>query len=494
MLKELINIANKVNRPLYVPFLDVTKAYDKADLDAVLYSAYQRGLKGNTWQLLKEMNSNLSARIRTKHGLTRIIRMIGVMKQGVVSSTKLYSGHIDDIVKALLQEGLGIPVNELGEIIAALLWVDDIAGATTDPNELQRILNVIDDIAKRYRIEFGASKSKVLVIGAKKDTPTPTFYVGDMKLDYCDSYKYLGEHINSKNNLDNHLKELRGKVEGAYQTILTVAQDRFFKGIQLETIWKMYQTSILAIILYSSETWRPRKGDLSKLNSLHESYIKRILMTPISTPREVIYLETGLLDIEHMIYIRRINMYFRLQENTNELHEQLKSGGNNTWWTDTEDIMKRFSIDPMLMSRMGKGKRSKTIHEKVRESFIFSLLNQAADKSKLRYYLEHQQGEFLIMKPYLMKLNRFEASALFKARCRMFEAKGNYKAKYTDLSCRLCNSDQESQDHVLLSCANGITGNGKFTIENLFRDNDLVELKRVAKSLIKTSDKLKAQP
>ncbi len=74
-------------------------------------------------------------------------------------------------------------------------------GADTDPKGLKKSLNLTDDIANKYHIEFGEKKSKAMIINEKKDTPRPTFSVGGMQLEYVDKYKYLGEMINSKNNV-----------------------------------------------------------------------------------------------------------------------------------------------------------------------------------------------------------------------------------------------------------------------------------------------------
>ena len=288
-VKELIDISKKLQKPLYTVFLDVSKAYDKAWLDALLYSAYNRGLRGNTWQLIKELNSDLSAKVRTKHGNTREIRLNNVMRQGGVSATHLYSGHIDDTTVLSKKLNLGVTVNSHGDLIAVIHWVDDIFGAETNPRDFQKLLDAINEIRNRYHIEFREEKSKVMIIGGKKDTPRPIFKIGDITLEYTEKYKYLGEVINSKNNLENQIEELEKKIEGAYQTILKVAKDRVFKNIEMETIWKLLETSIQAIILYGSETWNPRKKDWAELNKLQDSLIKRILMTPITTPTEALY-------------------------------------------------------------------------------------------------------------------------------------------------------------------------------------------------------------
>ena len=47
-------------------YLDVTKAYDKALLKAIMYARHKEGLTDNHWTLLKKLNENLTATILTK--------------------------------------------------------------------------------------------------------------------------------------------------------------------------------------------------------------------------------------------------------------------------------------------------------------------------------------------------------------------------------------------------------------------------------------------
>ena len=62
--------------------MDVTKAYDKTWLDAIMYVLQQRGLKSKLWKMVKELNSNLLKTIQTKHGPTRKITITDSIRQG----------------------------------------------------------------------------------------------------------------------------------------------------------------------------------------------------------------------------------------------------------------------------------------------------------------------------------------------------------------------------------------------------------------------------
>ena len=83
--------------------------------------------------------------------------------------------------------------------------MDDIALIHHDKEELQKMIDTTDDIAKRYHIKFGKEKSQIITIG-KNVITTPT-EIGELSLDNTNTYKYLGLTINNKGNLIDHLRK-----------------------------------------------------------------------------------------------------------------------------------------------------------------------------------------------------------------------------------------------------------------------------------------------
>ena len=56
-------------------------------------------------------------------------------------------------------------------------------------------------------------------------------YLGNMKLEYTNTYKYLGETLSHKGNMENHIPEIKRKTEAAYQTILTILSNQHFDNL-----------------------------------------------------------------------------------------------------------------------------------------------------------------------------------------------------------------------------------------------------------------------
>ena len=139
--------------------MDVTKVYDKAWLNAILYALHKSGLKGKNWRIVKKINTNLTATIRTKHGPMKPITICDSIRQGGVLSVIEYSNLIDEIAKNIKNNKGKILVGDT-ETTGCLLWMDDVALIHNNERVLQDLLDSTDEIAKRYHIKFGQEKSQ----------------------------------------------------------------------------------------------------------------------------------------------------------------------------------------------------------------------------------------------------------------------------------------------------------------------------------------------
>ena len=78
-------------KEIYMAFLDVTKAYDKAWADGIMYVMAKQGVCNKIWTIIKKLNEGLTARAETKYGHTREIKMKDNIRQGGVLSVIRYA-------------------------------------------------------------------------------------------------------------------------------------------------------------------------------------------------------------------------------------------------------------------------------------------------------------------------------------------------------------------------------------------------------------------
>ena len=270
-----------------------------------------------------------------------------------------------------------------------------------------------------------------------------------MQIGNTNSYKYLGMTMNTRANLSDQITTITQKTEAAYQTTLMLAHDSNFDGIQMELIWKLLETCIIPIITYSSETWNPSKKEIKRLNSTMDNILKRILKTPITTPREALYIETGLLDPRTIMDQKRIMMQPK-SSNTNLGAALNKSENKNTWNSITNKIMEEYKVTSQLPT---KNAHKKYVTKKIHDCFKKRIEQESENKSKIKHLLEGRgQWSPGHRSRYLNTLTRNECSTIFKARTRMLDIKNNFRGKHDNTQCRACKKEIETQEHILNQC------------------------------------------
>ncbi len=488
VLKEIIQQIRNKRQTAYIIFLDVQKAYDKAWLDAIMYVMDKAGLKGKNWELTRKLNEDLKATVRTRYGSTREIQIKDSIRQGGVLSVIQYATMIDEIAKELQAQNMGIEVPGIGKL-GCLLWMDDVALIHNSPKELQKMLNITNDIAQRYHIEFGAAKCKVVRIGGGKPTKIK---LGDSILEETDKYKYLGEVINKKGNSQDHIQAIKGKTNAAYSNIATITGNKEFKGIKMKAIWKLVDTCIIPIMTYGTEGCNHSEKEKETLQQIFNDLLKKILNLPQSTPNTNLLIETGYLPVEYMIDRKKINQAQRVEESKRDsLIKDATKSKENEWMKDLSKILNKYNMneEDLLLS---KYKLKTKIQKQQEEIYKQEIKKEAEEKSKLNHLLEHKQKLTVGTRPnYMDQLTRKQCRAIAQVRTRMIPVKNNMKGSYKDLTCRWCKEKgvEETQEHVLSKCEGDQKINeNKINYVTAMSSKDTEELRECANKIIEITN------
>ena len=115
-------------------------------------------------------------------------------------------GHanlVDEITKELQENSTGYQKIWSNTTMGCLLWMDDVVLIHHDKEEIQKMLSITNEIAKRYHIKFGKEKSQILTIGNTEVTLNLKLW--NETIDPTTTNKYLGMTVNGKGNLEAHL-------------------------------------------------------------------------------------------------------------------------------------------------------------------------------------------------------------------------------------------------------------------------------------------------
>ena len=481
-------------KEVYMAFLDVTKAYDKAWADGIMYVMAKQGVSDKTWTIIKKLNEGLTAIAETKYGHTRKIKMKDNIRQGGVLSVIMYAVLMDEIAKEIQGNNLGIETNDSTKI-GCLLWMDDVVLISENPTELQEMLNIINEIGTKYRIKFGEEKSKIMKIGKKAQKCSTKFHLGEMTLEECSEYKYLGVMISQSRNLEKHLQDMKRKVEAAHNTIMAIAGSTDLKNIELKTIWTTLEACITPIMTYGMEAYNPNKKEKATMKQTMDNLLKRIIMTPRSTPWEPVYMETGILDIESTLMYNKLMYRNRINQGKNNLLKTVTNAEDEKGWEkrtkqELEELMGQGWRPPE-----SENKTKKLIKTAIKEKMLKTINESGNQKSKTLYYLKNKKDLTAGKRaPYMDSLPRREASTIFAARTRMIDVKTNFRNKYKDTKCRMCNTEEETQKHILEECRNiDRSETGKITEEEIFTE-EIEKIKITARKINRIREQLSAAP
>ena len=83
ILSECINESKLHNKPLYIAALDVQKAFDVVDHDSLLRKLYLDGISGDNWLFMKDLYSNMTAKVKWDGFLSPAVTILQGVRQEV---------------------------------------------------------------------------------------------------------------------------------------------------------------------------------------------------------------------------------------------------------------------------------------------------------------------------------------------------------------------------------------------------------------------------
>ena len=157
-------------------------------------------------------------------------------------------------------------------------YADDLVLSFDDEKSLQKGIAILDEVFTRYRLSINTSKTKSMILNQQyqeQEYPTSIASLRGEKLENIKSYKYLGCEI-KYDEPTTGTTELNMRSDAAEGKFYALAKKLFNMQIKLKTRTRMLNSLVRSRIIYSCQTWSCTKAQLSKMNSLYMSFIRKI--------------------------------------------------------------------------------------------------------------------------------------------------------------------------------------------------------------------------
>ena len=473
VLRGAMAYALKYKTDLHITFYDVEKAYDRASVEDLLVEAWDHGMKGKVWRLMKILNTKLTAQIKTKHGLTREIERLAGGKQGGKNFGFLFAKMMDVLQEeAKKDENLGISQGLLKLIF--LLWVDDVVSFAEGRLQQQLTLQMVDEFARKHKLKWGAAKCKVMAVGSSAYCETQ-WRLGEEEIQSCEEYRYLGDIIMRNNGNQKIILDREYRVKMTTRKVMSISSSEVINTIEMSAILKLHESKIVSTLLTNSETWVLTKEQLKKIERIELWALKKLIGLPATTPTVAIIYATGCLYTTQRIHQRQL-LYLKTLLNRPEndwprihLHLQKTEG---IWWAKQIDgILEQYNLDYSWEQIRNmtvpdwKRRVQIRIEEKHKERLIDECNGAHGEKTKTKSIKRLIDVDNFTRSPVLNIVNRSKIGtrAVIMGMSGMLDCRNNYHHKYKTKLCDNCGVTDDEM-HRINYCIH-------FKRDNLYNSN-----------------------
>ena len=125
------------------------------------------------------------------------------------------------------------------------------------------------------------------------------------------SFTYLGSKIVSNGSTTCEIKVRIGKANAQFGKLTNIFKS---KHLNTQTKLRIYNATIVPIVLYGSETWHLYSNDSKKLNAFHRKCLRKILgIAPLDKVRNSeVMKRTGMREMTDVVMERRLRWFERV--------------------------------------------------------------------------------------------------------------------------------------------------------------------------------------
>ena len=455
LLRAVIDHRIYTKEPLYVTAYDYEQAFDSLWMEDCLLSLKELDVSKEMLQLIYSLNKNAKVVVQTPNGLTKEFTTEPIVKQGTVLGSILCSSSTGEYCG----KNIGVAVGTM--ILASLLYVDDIIDLSNNASECLRSHENALSFSDKKKLSLSGTKCFNMVVNPdSQNEPLSMQIDNDKVVVIADSIVYLGDVFDSRGSNEGLIKDRVARGTKAMISIQSLLAEEELGRFRTSVSLLLYQSLFLSTVLFNSGTWSKLKDkEVERLTTLQLRFLKKIMRVAKSTCNAFVFLELGVLPIEHEIRKRQLMYLHRILQLDQddpvykmfESIKELDSCGERNWWSGVKENLMRYQIGETLdeISSISQDSFKEIVKNRVKETAFSELTEELKSKKKtqnLRY-------EEFALQTYLLDYYPCQARTIFKCRSQTLDLKTNLTYKYKDTTCRLCGVAEETINHAT-NCGN----------------------------------------
>ena len=260
-----------LNKPLFLAFVDFKKAFNCVNHSLLLYKLLNSGIGGKFFKILSNMYSKLGAFIKINNLIFGWVKDQCGTNQGGPLSPNMFRYMLNNL-KHFLNMGEGITLDD--ELIAHILWADDLVMLSDSAQGLQKQLDGLFNFCSKFQMIVNELKTKIMIYGNVQINNT-NFIFNNKHLEIVSNYKYLGVILNSTKTLKGDIfKEMKPYIsdKGRKATFAVLKKYSSLGKLPPLSACQLFDSHISSVLNYAADIWGQYK-EIPKVESVHLKFL-----------------------------------------------------------------------------------------------------------------------------------------------------------------------------------------------------------------------------
>ena len=478
-------LSSKKKKPIDIQIMDYKQCFDSMWLEETMNDLFEAGVTDDNLALLYEANKEVDVAINTPTGLTVREKIEKIILQGDVFGPIECSVTVDTFGKECLEEDKHLYLYKDCVKIPILSMVDDALAISECGYKASMMNAFINTKTNIKKLQYGTTKCFKMHVGKSwipevcpelvidgwkmkevHEVDTNSYELEDehdglYDMESVDHEKYLGDIISKDGKNSKNIAARKNRGIGVVNQVMNILEEICFGKYHFQVAMILRNSLLISSLLTNAEAWyNLSNAEISELEKTDEGLLRKVLECPISTPREMLYLELGVSPIRNIIRSRRLNFLCYILHEDKEsliyrfLEAQIRNPVNNDWWqTVMEDIETfKMGVDIEDIKRMSMESFSALVKKQEAKASLEYLNNEKTSKNHTKVL--HITHSALAMQDYLKPNSASieESKFTFSVRSRMLDIRTNYRGNYAegDTLCPVCVQEEDTQQHLLV--------------------------------------------